>query len=79
MKDKSKAILFVMSRLPCPASSGRKICLYHYCRILSEDLDCRLVVASFLETGDDPNNKADFIDKLIILPKASAKTCLSGY
>ena len=72
MKDKT--ILFVMPRLPFPASSGRKTSLYHYCRILSKELGYRLVVAAFLESGDDPKQKPDFIDRLIVLPKASAKT-----
>ncbi len=67
---KEKTILFVMPRLPFPASSGRKTSLYHYCRILSEELGYRLVVAAFLEEGDDPNNKPTFIDRLIVLPKA---------
>lgn len=70
---KKKTILFIMSRLPFPASSGRKTSLYHYCRILSEQLGYRLVVAAFLEDGDDPRKKTDFIDELIILPKASVK------
>lgn len=71
--SKDKTILFVMPRLPFPASSGRKTSLYHYCRILSEELGYRLVVAAFLEKGDDPAQKPKFIDKLIILPRASAK------
>ncbi len=71
--SKEKTILFVMPRLPFPASSGRKTSLYHYCRILSEELGYRLVVAAFLEKGDDPAQKPKFIDKLIILPRASAK------
>lgn len=66
-----KTILFVMPRLPFPASSGRKTSLYHYCRILSKELGYKLIVAAFLESGDDPNNKPEFIDELIILPKAS--------
>ena len=70
--DKSKTVLFVMPRLPFPASSGRKTSLYHYCRILSEELGYRLIVAAFLENGDDPSNKPDFIDELIILPKSGA-------
>ena len=73
MDEKTKTILFVMPRLPFPASSGRKTSLYHYCRILSQELGYRLVVAAFLEAGDDPNLKPDFIDRLEILPKASAK------
>lgn len=72
--NKEKTILFVMPRLPFPASSGRKTSLYHYCRILSEKLGYRLVVAAFLESGDDPTQKPDFIDKLVILPKPEVKT-----
>ena len=71
--SKEKTILFVMPRLPFPASSGRKTSLYHYCRILSEELGYRLVVAAFLEKGDDTAHKPKFIDKLVILPRASAK------
>lgn len=70
---KEKTVLFVMPRLPFPTSSGRKTSLYHYCRILSEELNYRLVVAAFLEAEDDPGKKPAFIDKLVILPKASAK------
>lgn len=70
--DISKTVLFVMPRLPFPASSGRKTSLYHYCRILSEELGYRLIVAAFLENGDDPSIKPSFIDELIILPKPNA-------
>lgn len=69
--NKEKTILFVMPRLPFPMISGRKTSLYHYCRILSEELGFRLVVAAFLEAGDDPNLKPDFIDELVILEKPS--------
>ena len=75
---KKQAILFVMPRLPFPALSGRKTSLYHYCRILSEELGYRLVVAAFLEGGDDPNLKPDFIDRLEILPKATSKEKLKN-
>lgn len=67
MKD--KVILFVMPRLPFPSISGRKTCLYNYCKIISENLGYKLIVAAFLEEGDDPNKKPDFIDELIILPE----------
>ena len=50
---KQETILFVMPRLPFPTTSGRKMSLYHYCRILSEELGYRLVVAAFLENGDE--------------------------
>lgn len=72
-EEKKKTILFVMPRLPFPASSGRKTSLYHYCRILGNELGHYLIVAAFLENSDDPVRKPDFINKLIILPKASAK------
>ncbi len=72
MMNKEKTILFVMPRLPFPASSGRKTSLYNYCKILSEELGYRLVVAAFLETDDNPDNKPDFIDRLVILPKANS-------
>lgn len=75
---KEKTILFVMPRLPFPATSGRKTSLYHYCRILSEELGYRLVVAAFLEAGDDPSQKPAFIDRLVILPKESAKKKILG-
>lgn len=70
--EKNKTILFVMPRLPFPATSGRKTSLYHYCRILSEELHCRLVVVAFLEDGDDPCQKPAFIDRLEILPKPTS-------
>lgn len=72
--NKTKKILFVMPRLPFPATSGRKTSLYHYCRILSEELGYRLIVAAFLEKGDDPQLKPGFIDRLEVLPKPIATT-----
>lgn len=73
-----KTILFIMSRLPFPSTSGRKSSLYHYCKILSENLNCKVIVASFLEKGDNPEKKPDFIDELVILPKISLKDKLFG-
>jgi len=69
--NKEKTILFVMPRFPFPASSGRKTSLYHYCRLLSEDLGYRLIVAAFSENGDNVKKKPPFIDELVVLPKAS--------
>lgn len=69
MKKNSKTFLFVTARLPFPPTSGRKMSLYHYCRILSEELGFRLIVASFTENGDSLDDAPSFIDKLIILPK----------
>ena len=71
IETKPKTMLFVMPRLPFPPTTGRKTSLYHYCRILSEKLGYRLIVAAFLENGDDASNNPDFIDKLIILKKSS--------
>ena len=71
---KEKTVLFVMPRLPFPTSSGRKTSLYHYCRILSEQLGYRIVVVAFLEEGDGPDNKPEFIDRLVVLPKAGIAT-----
>ena len=59
---KQETILFVMPRLPFPTTSGRKMSLYHYCRILSEELGYRLVVAAFLENGDEVKDVPYFID-----------------
>lgn len=70
LDDEKKTVIFVMPRLPFPTTSGRKTSLYHYCKILSDELGYRLVVAAFLENGDDINLKPDFIDELIVLPKA---------
>lgn len=73
MADLKKTILFIMPRLPFPTISGRKASLYHYCRILSEEMGFRLIVAAFLEEGDDPSLKTNFIERLVVLPKTSAK------
>lgn len=70
-------ILFVMPRLPFPATSGRKTSLYHYCRILSEGLNYRLVVAAILEGEDRLDSKPSFIDKLVVLEKPSATEKMS--
>lgn len=77
-KEKKQTILFVMPRLPFPTVSGRKTSLYHYCRILSEDLGYRLVVAAFTEIGDNPDAKPEFIDKLVVLEKPSKLEKLSN-
>lgn len=60
-----------MSRLPFPAVSGRKNSLFHYCKILSEELGYYLIVAAFLECEDKLLNIPKFIDKLIVLPNPS--------
>lgn len=73
MSSKKKTILFVMPRFPFPATSGRKTSLYHYCRIISQKLGYRLVVAAFAEKGDNPDLLPDFIDRFEILPQASSQ------
>ena len=75
---KDKTILFIMPRMPFPACSGRKTSLYHYCRILSEGLGYRLVVAAFSEKGDDPSDKPDFIDRLVVLPESCSLRKISS-
>ncbi|HEX2986188.1 MAG TPA: glycosyltransferase family 4 protein [Caproiciproducens sp.] len=81
-----KKILFLTSRLPFPATSGRKASLYQYGQVLKE-LGFELVVASFLEQGDEPSQVPAFIDKLVVLPPVRKlskiknlifKTCLTG-
>lgn len=67
-----KTIVFVMPRLPFPAVSGRKNSLYHYCKILHQ-LGYRVVVLAFLEPGDIPSLKPEFIDRLEILQNSSLK------
>ena len=66
-----KTILFLTSRLPFPPDSGRKSSLYHYCKILSEVFHFRVVVVSFLEAGDDPKNKPNFINKVYTIDPPS--------
>lgn len=70
MKDKT--ILFITTRFPFPAVSGRKTSLYHYCRIMKK-LGYKLIVASFFDNFSI-KDKPDFIDELIVLPRISSKT-----
>lgn len=69
-----KKVLFLTSRLPYPATSGRKNVMYNYCRILNEKIGYKIVNVSFLESGDDIKLKPDFIDKTYELKKISMKT-----
>ena len=68
-----KRLVFLTARLPFPASSGRKNVMYNYCKILHETYGYDITVVSYLEDGDDPNAKPDFISDIIVLPKVSAK------
>lgn len=69
-----KRLVFLTARLPFPASSGRKNVMYNYCKILHETYGYDITVVSYLEAGDDPNSKPDFISDVIILSKVSTKT-----
>lgn len=68
-----KRLVFLTARLPFPASSGRKNVMYNYCKILHETYGYDITVVSYLEDGDDPNAKPEFISDVIVLPKVSAK------
>ena len=68
-----KRLVFLTARLPFPASSGRKNVMYNYCKILHETYGYDITVISYLEEGDDPNKKPDFINDVIVLPNVSAK------
>lgn len=66
---KEKNVIFITTRLPFPATSGRKSSLYNYCKIIKK-IGYKLVVISF-DDGYDLNSKPNFIDKLIILQNNS--------
>lgn len=66
-----RTFLFITSRLPWPASTGRKASLFHYCKMLHEKFGFRVVVASFLETDERVENKPDFIDNIYVLRQPS--------
>ena len=71
-----KKLLFLTSRLPYPPTSGRKNCLYHYCKYLHDVYGFEIVTASFLEEGDQAliEKKPDFIAKVHILRNPSLKS-----
>ena len=68
-----KKLVFLTARLPFPASSGRKNVMYNYCKILHEAYGYDITVISYLEEGDNPEEKPDFISDVIVLPNVSAK------
>lgn len=68
-----KKIIFLTARLPYPASSGRKNVLYNYCKILHEVYGYDITIVSYLEEGDDPNKKPNFISDVIVLPNIATK------
>lgn len=71
-----KNILFITSRLPFPANSGRKSSLYNYCKIIN-NCGYNIIVASF-DDGFDVSQKPKFIDKVILLPKLNSITKLKN-
>lgn len=68
-----KKMVFLTARLPFPASSGRKNVMYNYCKILHETYGYDITVISYLEEGDNPNVKPNFISNVIVLPNVSSK------
>lgn len=78
MRESGKKVLFLTSRLPYPASSGRKNVMYNYCKILNEKLGYEVVNVSFLEQGDDLKLKPEFIKKTYTLNKVSTKNKLKN-
>ncbi len=54
----SKRLLFVTSRLPWPANSGRKVSLYHYCRGLHKIYGYEIALFVFPE-WDQPRSAED--------------------
>lgn len=69
-----KRLLFVTSRLPWPANSGRRVSLYHYCRGLAEQYGYEVALFAFPE-WDQPRNGKDkppFIAEVHIADPISA-------
>lgn len=62
----SKKLLFVMTRLPFPPNSGRKVSLYHYCRGLHERYGYDIYLYCFPEWDQsrEVSDKPDFIKEI---------------
>lgn len=73
-----KKIVFITSRLPYPANSGRKNVMYNYCKILHEVYKYEVYVASFLEMGDVVEPKPPFIKDVFILRNVGTKKKLTN-
>lgn len=69
-------LVFLTSKIPFPASSGRKTSLYHYCRILKK-IGYRIIVVS-IDDETNLNEKPEFIDEIFLLPKVSLKVKLTN-
>lgn len=65
---KSKKLLFITTRVFWPATSGRKVSLYYYCKGLHEDYGYDIYLYSFLEADQNAvhseNSKPDFIKEV---------------
>lgn len=68
-----KKVLWLTERLPFPPTDGTKSLVYHYFKLLHDDLGLEVVNASFAEKTDDLSLKPDFISKTYILEEPSAK------
>ena len=51
----TKRLIFITTRIFWPIDSGRKVSLYHYCRLLHEDYGYEIYIYSFLEAGQNDN------------------------
>lgn len=73
-----KKILILSERLPFPPTSGTKNLLFNYCRLLHNELGMEIINVSFLEQGDEPENKPDFISRTYALPNPSGRQKLKN-
>ncbi|MBQ9801580.1 MAG: glycosyltransferase [Clostridia bacterium] len=69
-----KRLLFVTSRLPWPANSGRRVSLYHYCRGLAEQYGYEVALFAFPEWDQprDGTDKPPFIAEVHVAAPISA-------
>lgn len=78
----SKRLLFITTRIFWPATSGRKVSLYYYCKGLHEEYGYDIYLYSFLEADQDPkqsvNTKPDFIKEIRFASPISKVEVLSN-
>ncbi len=75
-----KKLLFITTRLFWPTDSGKKNCLYHYCRGLHERYGYEIYLYSFLEDGQTEAlaaQKPDFIHTVRIAKRITAANKLA--
>lgn len=75
----SKKLIFLTCRLPFPTTSGRKNVMYYYCKYLQKKFGYDIINISFLEDGDDVNEKPDFVKKVYTLDDVSTKVKLNNF